>query len=60
MGQRLCAMRAGVSSLLQPKISMIRHKLTSYAVRWAKKEKKERTVPRSNPPGLPTGVSSGS
>ncbi len=29
-------------------------------VRWAKKEKKERIVPRSNPPGLPTGISSGS
>ncbi|KAL9138051.1 MAG: hypothetical protein Q9175_000749 [Cornicularia normoerica] len=29
-------------------------------LRWAKKEKKERTVPRSNPPGLPAGVSSGS
>ena len=29
-------------------------------VRWAKKEKKERTIPRSNPPGLPLGVSQGS
>ncbi|KAL6713857.1 white collar 2 type of transcription factor [Lecanora helva] len=29
-------------------------------LRWAKKEKKERTVPRSNPPGMPTGLSSGS
>lgn len=59
MGQRLCATRAGVSSLPLAKFS-IRHKLTVFAVRWAKKEKKERTVPRSNAPGLPTGVSSGS
>lgn len=59
MGQRLCATRAGVSSLLLSYF-LIRHELISCAVRWAKKEKKERTVPRSNPPGLPAGVSSGS
>ena len=59
MAQRLCAMHVGVSSLL-PSRSPIGDKLTFLAVRWAKKEKKERTVPRSNPPGLPTGISSGS
>ncbi|MCJ1459993.1 blue light receptor [Mycoblastus sanguinarius] len=29
-------------------------------LRWAKKEKKERTIPRSSHPGLPTGISSSS
>ena len=59
MDRRLYAMHADVSNMLPSKFS-VRDKLTSCAVRWAKKEKKERTVPRSNPPGLPTGISSGS
>ena len=59
MDRRLYAMHADVSNML-PSKSSVSDKLTCCAVRWAKKEKKERTVPRSNPPGLPTGISSGS
>ena len=59
MDRRLYATHADVSNIL-PSKSSFHDKLISSAVRWAKKEKKERTVPRSNPPGLPTGISSGS
>ena len=59
MDRRLYAMHADVSNMLSSK-SSVRDTLNLHVVRWAKKEKKERTVPRSNPPGLPTGISSGS
>ena len=56
MDQRHYAMRAGVSH----PIVLPRELLIQILVRWAKKEKKDRTVPRSNLPGLPTGLSTGS
>ena len=57
MGQKHYAMLADVSNLFD---QILLERLICVTVRWAKKEKKERTIPRSNAPGLPQGINNGS